>query len=131
MCMIDDCDERSTVLGESHPVARKKHKCGECRRVIEPGERYLAESLLFEGEVSTHKTCAHCEVARDWLARECGGWIYSGVAEDIREHVTSGYYGMAVARMAVGMSWKWRGKNGELFPVPSLPKTTHEEGART
>lgn len=126
MCMIDDADGRSTVLGESHPIARKQHKCFECARTIEPGETYLAESLLFEGEFSAHKTCSHCEVARAWLAAECGGWLYGGVEEDIREHATSGYYGMDLARIAVGMDWGWRRKNGALLPIPAMPKATHE-----
>ena len=128
MCMIDNSDGYSEILSETDPLARKPHKCHECYRVIEPGERYHCESLLFEGRVSRHKTCQHCMVARGWLLAECGGWLYSGVPDDIHEHAANGYgaYPMSVLRLAVGMRRKWRRRSGDLMPVPAMPPTTHD-----
>lgn len=128
MCMIDD-SERCTVLCEETRTARQAHKCQECYRDIMPGEKYLHESLLADGRISTHKTCRHCRVARQWLNDECGGWIYGFVGDDLREHVDEdcrGLYGKAVAMLAVGIGRKWRTRDGRLWRVPSVPKTSHE-----
>lgn len=129
MCQIDYCDERVLVLSENIRQARKEHKCAECNRAIEPGEKYLVESYIYDGEFTMHKTCTHCQVARDWLAKECGGWLYSGVYEDIREHVSEGCYGLPVARLAAGMRRRWRLRDQKLMPIPRLPLTSIEKVA--
>ena len=121
MCMIEDSDGPVVLLSESQPVARTRHQCSECRRVIDPGERYLREFCLFDGRVTTHKTCAQCQVARNCLSDNCGGWCYGAVEEDIREHAHEGYP-MYVARLAIGMQWMWRTPRGKLMPVPKLPE---------
>lgn len=130
MCMLDHADGQVTPLGDpERPVAKAAHRCAECRRVIEPGERYLRERYMWDGEFTLHKTCAHCEVARDWLWKECGGWLYGGIEEDIREHCFGHGYGMGLYRLAVGMAWKWRTPRGRLLPVPAVPPTGHEIAA--
>jgi hypothetical protein len=126
--MIDSGDGYATVLDERHLVARKPHKCGECYRVIEKGETYLREVTAFEREMSTHKTCSHCQVVRDWLFDECGGWVWTAIREDIREHAYDGYP-MDVIRLAVGMGWKWRTPSGKLMPVPKRALTTDERNS--
>lgn len=125
MCMIDMADERVTVISERIGRARKQHKCDECSRRIEPGEQYLAEFYKSDGRTENHKTCSHCQVVRKWLNDECGGWIYGGVEEDIREHSWEGH-GIRVKMMAVGMERYWRRRDGRMWPIPRLPKTTHE-----
>ncbi len=80
---------------ETHRVARKRHVCDECRGYIEPGERYEHVSGLWEGDVSTFKTCAKCEVARDFFVHELnstdfreydeGTFSYSEVRSDLEE----------------------------------------------
>jgi hypothetical protein len=127
MCMIDyDGDGRVTLLSQATPVARKAHKCRECRREIAIGERYHVDRFVWEGRLDTHKTCAHCMVAREWLRQECGGYLFGGVEEDIREHAHNGDYPMGVHRLAVGMAWKWRTPTGKMLPIPAVPPTTHE-----
>ena len=121
MCMIEDSDGPVVLLSESQPVARTRHQCSECRRVIDPGERYLREFCLFDGRVTTHKTCAQCQVARNWLSDHCRGWCYGAVEEDVRKHAHEGYP-MYVARLAIGMQWMWRTPRGKLMPVPKLPE---------
>jgi hypothetical protein len=39
MCMAYE-DSYCEFFQDRAPVARKRHKCGECFRMIEPGERY-------------------------------------------------------------------------------------------
>ena len=129
MCLIDDGDGRVTMIDDGGYVrARAKHKCKECFRFIEPGETYHREVFKFEGEFSTHKTCAHCMVVRGWLQDECGGWLYGGVEEDAREHVfdNRGYYGVDLYRAVVGMQWQWRTPSGRRMRVPNQIKTSDE-----
>jgi hypothetical protein len=121
--MVDGADEMVKVLSERTPKAKKIHHCTECSRAIEPGERYLMERCVFDDEMCIYKTCSHCQIAREWLIAECGGWLYQGVHEDIEEHVREGY-GFGLARLAIGMRRKWRYRGGHLMPIPKLPKIT-------
>jgi hypothetical protein len=120
--MIETADDRVEMISESRPKARKEHICSECRRTIQKGESYTVEVYHFDGDFTTHKTCRHCMVVRDWLARECGGWLFGGVAEDIQEHVEHNWYGFAVKKLAIGIWRKWQRKDGHLWPIPALPK---------
>lgn len=128
MCMIDD-GEFVTLLSERTRKARKQQKCRECFRFIEPGEFYIEHNYVFDGEFKSHKMCAHCDVARRWLNDECGGYLYGGIEEDIREHAHGGYYQMAIYRLAIGMQWKWRTPSGRLLPIPAMPQTSDERRA--
>lgn len=118
MCMIDCTDEFVEVIRAEHRKARTIHKCSECRRDIQPGEQYLSEFYTFEGEGRPHKTCLHCEVVREWLLRECGGFVYEAIAEDIREHAEEDLYGVDVKMMAVGITRRWQRRSGGLWRLP-------------
>lgn len=128
MCMIDSADPVTPINDGEYRKARKAHKCNECRRAIDVGERYHYETFTGDNGFTQHKTCAHCMVARDWLQKECSGWIYGGVEEDLREHVTDngGYYGMPLARLSVAMKNNWRRRDGSLRPVPPMPSTSYD-----
>lgn len=54
------------------PRARKRHKCCECRGVIEAGEAYHKFSGIWDGEADTFKTCCDCEALRSKVIREYG-----------------------------------------------------------
>lgn len=129
MCMADDCDEWVQLIRSGDPVAKKEHKCAECFRLIRAGEKYHTDTYYFDGGLTHHKTCAHCMVVRDWLQSECGGFLYGGVEEDIREHADNGMYGFGVKVLAVGMARNWMRRDGRRWPIPRLPKTTHEKMA--
>ena len=45
--------------------ARKEHKCGECRKSIERGDKYQYISGIWEGEPSSYKTCLSCAKLRE------------------------------------------------------------------
>lgn len=56
--------------------ARKEHNCRECGCVIRVGQRYTHHSALYDGHVSTHKTCQKCdrvEAAHTKAERSMGG----------------------------------------------------------
>lgn len=129
MCMVDFSDGTITVLHERYPTARIAHKCNECNRAISPGEKYMVERYVFDGDAKTHKTCAHCCVVRQWLASECGGWMYGGLHEDISEHGDDPHYGVGVKMLSVGMDRKWKRRDGRPWPIPRMPKTTDQRMA--
>lgn len=122
MCAIDDCDERVEVLREKDRAARKEHRCSECRRTIAPGETYHYEFGKLEGEAVTYRTCAHCMVARKWLHKNCGGWIYNGVIQEILDHSVE-YPALAdpLKLIVTGAQQKWQSIGGALMPVPDMP----------
>ena len=126
MCMINDSDGSVTLLHERFLTARKKHICLECSRTIQPGENYTVERFIWEDSANTHKTCRHCMVVRNWLINECGGFVYGMLAQDVNEHVQEGSYGKGVIMLSVGIWRAWEKKDGSMWRVPSLPKTTHQ-----
>lgn len=86
MCMAGG--DYVELLSEVILRARKPHRCDECDRSIEPGERYRRHSYVYEGEFSSHAFCSHCWEAKRWLEVVCEGWVYSGILEDLAEHVS-------------------------------------------
>ena len=66
-CFSVDNDDHVTMLAETKRKARKHHRCDECMGTIFPGQTYLEERYLFDGTVSTHKTCTCCKSVRDHL----------------------------------------------------------------
>jgi len=112
MCMVDYADGMCEVLQSELRRARKDQKCTECKRTIKSGELYRYEYIKFEGEVTSHRTCPQCLVVRFWLEKECHGWLYGGIEEDIVEHAREGHlypfqHWMTIARMAVGIQRGW------------------------
>jgi hypothetical protein len=85
MCRIDG-GERAEVYVAKIRKAAKAHKCYECRRQINTGERYHNAKVIYEGQPDEFKTCAHCTVGVAWLKHNCGGYMFGDVMEDIREH---------------------------------------------
>lgn len=127
MCMIDLVDGDVRVSESVVRRAAREHACGECDRTITRGEPYEYVSLLvWDGSAEwTHaKTCAHCLIARRWLQRECGGWIYGSLLEDLIEHFREGAVirdrdVLRLGRLIVGMRNKWQ-RFGVLGPLPEV-----------
>ena len=120
MCRADDANP-AIILGSELYTARKPHTCQECGRIIAIGETYLRERGLADGEPFTHKTCEHCQVARDWLQRECGGFVYTEIEEELREHwhEAPSYHTRELARLIYGMKHQWRTRKGGLMSRPA------------
>lgn len=60
MCVIDSGNV-SEVWVENYRTARKHHLCSACFRVIRPGQTYLYNFNVFEGNTSHSKACLDCE----------------------------------------------------------------------
>lgn len=130
MCMIEDADGRCVVLHDDMRRARKSHSCYECGRTIEPGETYNNKGVVLHQdgrtERKTYKTCAHCCVCCEWLRKQCGGYLFGGVWDDILEHVNEGYGRKlrGLNNLLWGLRAHWRLSNGTLMKVPRLPEVT-------
>jgi hypothetical protein len=120
MCRIDDDDGYLQELDTSTPKARKEHRCGECRRTISPGETYERYTGIWDGAFAVYKTCAHCQQARAWLFRECNGWIFTEVPDELEEHWRDEpeLRSWKLARLIVGMRRQWEHK-GARMEVPA------------
>lgn len=51
---------------ESHPRARKVHKCEACRREIKPGEVYCRQTGKWEGDFFSRAWCSDCELVMEY-----------------------------------------------------------------
>jgi hypothetical protein len=84
MCDLE-VDGYGTDLRDSQHKARKQHRCGECRRRIEPGQTYTNFVGLFEGDFFSVKHCLRCTKARKWLGKRGHGWIEGSILSWVRE----------------------------------------------
>ncbi len=127
MCRADGGDT-PTICRTKKVQARKPHRCAECRRTIEPGETYEYTFMVFEGSGDSYRVCAQCLVACRWLARNCGGYLFHEVREEIEEHaVEYPALGEPLRALAAAMRAGWRGSDGVLMaPLPLPPPITVE-----
>lgn len=87
MCMIDGADEPWTLYQDKVRTARKEHVCGECSTPIQRGQQYFWGKGLYDRYWSEYRMCMDCKTGpADWLMDQCGGWLWHGVSEDLREH---------------------------------------------
>ena len=59
-CEPSETDEYASVWVVTWHTARKSHKCCECLEEIKPGHKYEKIFVVFDGAVTTHKTCEFC-----------------------------------------------------------------------
>ena len=79
------CDyEMPSVCRVETRKAIKQHRCCECRRIIQPGERYEHVWGVWEDKPDTHKTCQHCVGLREYVIAHvpCFCWLYESMRED-------------------------------------------------
>lgn len=96
---------------DSWPTARRRHRCGMCRRSILPGETYWRQASLDHGQAWTHKTCEHCERVAWAFCRVTGESEWDGQAAI---EWLSDEHPAVLAAFAAG--WRW--PDGDLVPVP-------------
>jgi hypothetical protein len=126
MCRVDG--ERADAYSVTRRVARKEHRCGECRRTILVGEPYDLHGMVYEGTASSHSVCTHCAVLTEWLVQECGGTVTGELIEDIEEHAQEYRRDdlKELALLARGQ-WSWsegtrcNGYRGRPIPAPPPP----------
>ena len=113
-----------TFVNQTMHRARKQHKCAECNRTIEIGERYEFLFGKCDGETYSVKTCGHCIEARGMLIRECESYPIGDVRNGLKEHATREYpraIAMEAARLYWGMKRQWKRFDGAgLMPPPSV-----------
>lgn len=86
-CVIDmDIDGYVESICDEWRKAKKQHKCGECYRIIQPGEKYKYEVNKYD-DIDTFKTCIDCMSVRDTLF--CS-WLYGKIWEEVREEILEG-----------------------------------------
>lgn len=126
MCMWDRGDSPS-VYRACERVAKKPHKCNECSREIAVGERHRYVFMVYDGYPYTGRACAHCGVAQEWLARECGGYLWDGLWEDIRQHLEE-YPALywPLGRLYAGYRRRWCRRDGSLMMIPCVPTASVE-----
>ena len=86
-CFNAGVDEYSEILSDTYPTANREYKCGECRRVIMPGEIYRLEKALFNRSADTVKTCIDCNSVREYLVCDFyWGEVWELVRESFRDY---------------------------------------------
>ncbi len=130
MCIyVDDWEGETLFFGWR--TARIEHECEECRRVIDPGERYLLQNTAYEGRVDQYKMCIHCRGVITLYGRLTGcpeNWYWGSVLsmyEDEGAVIGDGLLHdlpaggrVALLRAKVASQRKWRTRDGELVAVP-------------
>lgn len=86
-----DYDEPPSLYQRELRTARKEHRCKECRRRIQPGERYERVFGIWGGDPDVYNTCPHCLALRDHITAHvpCFCWNHSTMlddAESVIEH---------------------------------------------
>ena len=79
-CINIDFDRLATLLSDGFHIARKDHKCCECRESIKPGEKYYKEVTIADGSLETFKTCFDCFNVRN--AFFCS-WTWGSIWGDL------------------------------------------------
>lgn len=103
------------------PTACRVHRCEECARQIEPGERYSRTAAVWEGEFFTNVACLHCAAARrlvDLYDGYYNEYYYGGLSEWLNDSGRDDLWSM---RLLVGVREQWRYQSGALMPVPYVP----------
>ena len=129
MCMIGD-DDTWDLYTKTHPRARIPHCCAECRLTIITGETYERVTGLSNGRWYTYRTCHRCVAAREWLNYFCGGWVHTGVLEDLRTH-TSGHdedylHSADLGTLVDLMTRQWVTDTGDLLTATTVASLTRQ-----
>lgn len=63
--------EAPSVFSCEIRTARKEHRCCECHRTINIGDRYQMVKGIWDGKAGRFKTCHPCADLRDEINEEC------------------------------------------------------------
>lgn len=135
MCLYDDGEHYGITFSDEHRTARKEHKCYECLRVIDVGERYRYTSGKYDGMVQEYKVCAHCEASIEvvvsitgcprfyYLLELWSGDYEIGFIADAFQHPLPREQKRVILNLWRSARRKWRTKTGELKPIPAIVPT--------
>lgn len=85
----DEADGTMECFEQRVVVAKKTHRCLECRLDILPGTSYEYAKGLWESEWSTFKTCLSCVEIRNHFACS-NGYLFGQLWEDIESNFFPG-----------------------------------------
>lgn len=107
------------VLQEKSPIARKEHRCDYCGGTIHAGERYMNQTLVYDGTVYPWKSHEHCYSLTSYIEYDPD----YGISEDdfqswVNEYVAENHFDKEKDDIADG----WCDKS-----VPELAKMIYEE----
>ena len=94
----------------TYPTAQKAHRCDDCGRTIDPGEKYQ-RGVGLDGTAWTWKRCDHC--AR--LVESLDEFEDETCLADYTEEPVD----LAQAREFAGFQHRWRTQSGKLWPSPT------------
>ena len=105
-----------THFSDSHPRARKPHRCTLCGRLIRPGETYRRGAGMDGSTAWTWKECAHCEailplIDTVWECDEDEGYGRSNIEDWDPTTVPH-------LRLKVLYLRQWTDRDGALYPIP-------------
>ncbi|UGL61934.1 hypothetical protein SEA_EASTWEST_51 [Arthrobacter phage EastWest] len=103
-------------------TAAKQHRCEECWRTIEQGEKYTRSAGVWEGDFWTLKACAQCDRLRWLIARVDGdfyesmfGGVHAWVGEDFWNEIDASWLvRLHMRRLCMLFMRQWRGVGDEL-----------------
>ena len=70
-------DDHYDAYDERTVTARKAHRCAACGEAIQPGHRYTAVHIVFDGSAETIKRCVRCQAIHEHLRDtnlNCDAW---------------------------------------------------------
>jgi hypothetical protein len=85
VCVYHDWDGSNEFYAERRVIARKAHRCVECRGKITPGQSYDYSSGKCEGEFFSARTCLVCVEVRE--AFVCDGAVFGMLWESVEEEL--------------------------------------------
>jgi hypothetical protein len=115
----------SNHFTDTHPRARKPHRCSLCWRWIRAGETYRRGAGMDGSTAWTWKECAHCEALIPLVTAEVNPW-----GEEYDASVVSDWDPATVAhlRLKVLFLRQWTDRDGHLYPIPEHVYRDDEKG---
>ena len=86
-CYCDYDGPAPSVYRKAVHTARTQHKCYECGRKIQPGERYENCFAVYDGAAVTSPTCSYCLDLRECVNAHvpCLCWSHGNIREECIE----------------------------------------------